>query len=304
MDPINVFRTTPGLVTTRDEFGFEYNPDSTPLTSCSNVDVTDSGKIRMRGGWETWVATSLGAAHSAFPGAYRLAFVEGDALSVMDEHGTVTRLRTVTESLPMSFVDDMYGRIFYTNTAENGYIENDIAYNWVLATPRTGPSTYKQYEYPPKGHLLGRMGSRTVVAYENYLFLSEPYNPFSYNLAECTIPIDSPARMIREVSDGVWVSSGTAIFYFNGRDPKTLDPIRRHPRPAVRGTDVEYPSTEILEEVLGLGVMVTAEDAILYLTDDGRVINMTNLAVDIPAGATGSAMVVDGRYITKINTYT
>jgi len=303
VDPVTVFRSTPGLVTDTDDFGFEYNPESSPLSSCSNVDVTNSGKIRRRGGREVWVSTTLGSAHSAFASPDRLAFVEGDALSVMDENGTVTRLRDVTESAPMSFIDDMYGRIFYTNGYEHGFIKDDVSNSWANPTPRAGPKTYRQYSPPPIGHMLGRMGSRTIMAYENYLFPSEPYNPFSFNLADLTIPIDSPARMIREVSNGVWVSTSTAIYYFNSRDPYTLDPIRRHPVPAVRGTDVEYAATQILDEVMGLGILVTAEDAILYLTDDGRVVNMTDATVDIPAGATGTAAVIDGRYITKINTY-
>jgi hypothetical protein len=303
VDPVAVFKSSAGLVTSQDDFGFDYNPDAAPLSSCSNVDITDRGKIRMRGGYDLWVSALLGSMHSGFATADRLAFVEGDALSVVNKEGIITRLRSVTVGEHMSFIDDMYGRIFYANGYENGFIQNDVAYSWAAPRPRVGPNTNKQYSTPPVGHLLGRMGGRTVVAHDNFLYLSEPFNPFSYNLNEGVVPLDSPARMIKEVTGGVWVSSSTAIYYFATRDPRTLDPIKIYNKPAVRGTDVYLHSSEVMEEILGLGVMVTAEDAILFLTDDGRMINMTDDTIDIPPGSSGTAMIVDGRYITKINTF-
>jgi len=303
MDPIAVFTATPGLITDNDPFGFEYNPASLPIRECSNIEVTNNGKIRRRGGLLKWVDTSLGGAHSAFATSSKLVFVEGDALSLMDISGGVTRLRNVTPDAQMSFIDDMYGRIFYANGFESGYIQNDVASNWAVPATRVGPRATKQYGAPPVGYMLGRMGGRTMVAYENFIFLSEPFNPFSFNRDELVIPVDSRVRMIKEVANGVWVSSSTAIYFFNSRDPRTLDPIKVHPRPAVQGTDVYLPADRVVEELLGLGVMVTAEDAILFLTEDGRIVNMTDRTIDIPAGATGTAIIVNGQYITKINTF-
>ena len=300
----SVYKTTQGLITDFDRFTFEYGGgQNTPLSSSSNVDVTDNLKIRRRGGKQLCMAASIGNITSIFPTASKLYFVEHDALSVASTGFEVIRLRNVTPAVPMSFFSDMYGRVFYSNGHENGFVLDDVAYNWVLnAVPKVGPKSTRGFTVPPVGHLIASLGSRAVVAHGNYLFFSEPFDAFNFNLGDTYIPIDSPATMFREVTGGFWVSTSTQILFFSGRNPKEADPIKRYSKPVVRGTDVAIQASDMFDEVTNPGVIVTARDGILFLSDDGLLVPLSNKKIDLPPGLSGTAMVYEGKYITKINT--
>lgn len=309
MEPVDIYIGTSGLSTKVDPFTIAHSPSAIPLTECSNIDVTDNDKIRRRGGISPPVlGTTLGAFHSFFSSYHVLTFIEGDALTIMDKNGTVSRLAGVEAGVMMSFVEDNTGRIFFSNGNQHGFIHDSTAYNWVNPDPRgkVGPARFKkEYGPPPIGHLLGKFGAHTLVAADNYVFISEPFDSFSFNRDENYIPLDSPARVLREVTGGLWISTETRLMFFAGRDMRKLDPITMYPKPMVRGTDVEVPADELSTDVSrykGIGIMVTAEDALLFLTNDGVVVNLSNEKIDIPPGATGSAVYYEGRYTTQINT--
>lgn len=303
MQPADIYTGTSGLATKVDPYTLPYNPAAIPLVECSNVDVTDAGKVRLRGGLsDVWLASSLGAFHSPHSTYHYMAFVEDGALTIVDKNQTITRLADVRIGAYMSFAEDIAGRLFFSNGIQNGFILGNQAYNWVNTTERVGPATTKEYGPPPIGHLLGIFGGYMLVAYENFIFVSEPFNSFSFNRGEGNIPLDSPARMMKEVTGGLWVSTGTKLIFFAGRDIRDLHPVVMYDKPAVRGTAVAVPADKLNPEATGIGVMVTAEDAILYLTPDGQVSNLSEGKIDIPPGATGSAAFHEGQYIVQINT--
>ena len=128
--PLPVFNSTSGLNTVIDPLEYAYDPEAAvPLRSCSNVDVTDAGKLRRRDGIALVHQQTVGGVHSIFAGTDNLVFVEGGALSLMDRHGTVSRIRNVTPLNPMSCVETMHG-IFHTNGAEHGLIRDGLAFPW------------------------------------------------------------------------------------------------------------------------------------------------------------------------------
>ena len=146
--------------------------------------------------------------------------------------------------------------------------------------------------------------SHLAIAVQNHILFSEPFSYFYFNPDEYNLPIGSRAKMIREVEGGLWVSNSEEIVFFSGSDPQDLDPIIKYRVPVVQGTEVEVPQKEIIPELSAQpGYMVTTEDAVLLLTSDGQVIPLSKQRVTIPPGATGTAMMRDGRYIVIINTY-
>jgi hypothetical protein len=300
MQPVDIYTGCVGLVTARDRFGYQHQPAKIALSSCSNVDVTDDRKIRRRGGMALVAPSTIGDITSMYPTRDVLAFVEGNALSVADRSLAVTRLRDVTPGIHTSFASDMYGRIFHANGRQHGFIENGIAFNWAPNEARRGVNrSTKQFGLPPCGHLLGQLGGRTIIAYQNWLLFSESFNAFSFNRDEDTVPIDSPATMIREVDGGLWVSTARRIWFFAGRDFRTFDPLPRHDAPAITGTDVMCEASELFHDRSGPGVLVTTEDAVLFLTSDGQAINLSRHKIDLPPGSFGCALIEGGRYLVN-----
>lgn len=304
MKPALVFAETSGLNTVIDPLEYLYSPEApVPLCSCSNVDVTDAGKLKRRDGISLLHQQTVGGVHSIFAGTGDLVFVEGGALSLRDRHGTVSRIRNVTPLNPMSCVETMHG-IFHANGAEHGLIRDGLAFPWEPPGEKVGPKTSRQFTVPPVGHLLSQFGGHLVIGVDGFLLFSEPFDPFNYNLDEYNLPIGGRARMVREVDAGLWVSNQQGIYLFAGRDPLDLTPIRKYARPVVAGTDVQVDQAEVIPDLPeGPGYLVAAEDAILLLTTDGQALNLSRNKLTIPPGARGTAMMREGQYIVIINTY-
>jgi hypothetical protein len=305
MEPIKVYNKTAGLVTDRDPFAFDYNPDFSPIAECSNIDVTDNGKIRLRGGRSELVVNSKGVAHSGHPTSIGIVFVEGNALSVLAHDGTITRLRVVTEGYEMSCVEQG-PKIWYSNTVENGFIEAGVAYNWVnpAGSKVSPPRTTKVYGPPPAGYLISKFKGHVLVAYDNFVFICEPWDGFNCNRSEMYLPFGSRLRMLREVEGGLWVGTEHEIFFCAGTEIQNFDIGLKHLAPVIKGTDVYAKASDVINngEQHDPGVIVTAEDAILFLTPTGQAVDISGPQIDIPRAKSGTAMFFEGKYITKMNT--
>jgi len=64
---MKIYSGTSGLINARERFGTDYEATALPLSSCSNVDVTDEGKIRRRGGTDLVYTATLGTITSMYP---------------------------------------------------------------------------------------------------------------------------------------------------------------------------------------------------------------------------------------------
>lgn len=298
MKTVKLFSGCSGLNTVVDTYEYPYSPDSLPLASCSNVDVTDAKKIRRRYGTDLITAADLGSYTALFPGEY-LYFVEGNALSARDPEGNITRMMMVTPNAPASFLSWQQG-VFFVNGYETARIEGNVAYSWPAAD-NIGPD--RDGTNAPVGHLVSEFGGHLVIAVEEFLFFSKPFDPFSFILDEYNLNVLSRPTMVREVQGGLWVSNQTGITFYAGSDPLDLDPIPRHGKQAVRGTDVLVDQHDVIGELPKAPAwMVTAEDAILLLSSDGSAYDLSSKKIDIPAGSFGTAMIYDGKYIVNLFT--
>lgn len=296
-----IYRTTSGLYTFTNPRELEYaGGKEVALSSCANIDVTDNGKIRRRDGLAEVLAQELGGIHSMYGTDEFVLFVEHDALSLWDGI-TVARLRNVAIDVPMSAVDTSYG-VFYANGIQHGVVRRRESFDWEPPEDYIGPNSTRQPSPPPVGFMLAMFGAHLVVAVDNYLLFSEPFSYFHFTPDEYSLPLASPARMIREVDAGLWVSDQHRITFFAGRDPLNLDPKPKYGAPAVRGTDVVLDQSEVVPDLPSEpGVMVTAEDGVLLLTSQGSVIPLTRRKLTLPPGAFGTAMMRGGQYLVIIN---
>jgi len=297
-----VYQTCGGLNTLvePEEYGYTSG-EEVFLRSCSNIDITEAGKIKTRAGVGQVHAQELGDCGNGYDAGDFMVFTEGPALSIMEKNGTVSRLRNITPGLRMSCAKMPQG-VFHTNGVEHGYIAKDL-----LAKPWTPPADdvnvhpTREYSGPHVGHLLGTWRSSLLYAYGPHVYKSKPFNPFLYNHAEDVLPTISRATMMREVTGGLWLSNLEGIYFYSGRDFSDFDRLPKYDKPIVEGTDVYVPQHEVSRELpVGLGVIVTAEDAILFLAEDGTMMDLSSDKITIPPGAIGTAMFRGGQYLVNI----
>lgn len=300
-----------GLRTVADQSSIPFDTEtlSTWLSSCSNVDITDTYDVKSRDGYGVVTPQSIGSSHSLFGEHPRFSvYVEGDALTIRRDDGDVQRLRNVTRNLPMSCTLDHELRVFHANGVEIGYITaTGEAKPWIApdSLPSYGGETRTLSPPPSDTHIVSSCGSRMVIGSGRFLFYSEPFDPFRFCLDEGNIPFDSRIRMIRKVRDGHYVGTASGIVFLRGDDISvaSFEPVEN--APVVQGTDckVDINITRNGANVYVKGIIVTTERSVIMLTDDGSKIDMTDGVVTFPPGATGLAFVKDGRYTVTINTF-
>lgn len=298
-----------GLRTVQDPASVAYDSDDAAvwLSKCSNIDITDSWKPRRRPGFEMVSAQVLsGAWHSLFGGHNDyLVFVEHDALSLFDGSG-VRRARNVTPGKRMSATMDHEGRVFHANGVECGYIYQGVAMPWTPPAGWVGPPGSTRSMSPPPGdiHLVAMVGSRICAASGQFLFYSEPFDPFRFVLNEGNIPFKSRVRMVRQVKGGTYVGTSDGVYFLAGDSITKADFILVDDSPVVEGTDC-FVDADVLgiEKMTGIGVVVTTERSVVFFSESGEKVDLTDGVVSYPPGATGTAIVIGGRYIVKINTF-
>ena len=296
-----------GLRTVNDPASIPYSQEGdTWLSACSNIDITDTFKPKRRAGFASFVMQEIGNIHSLF-GEHRdcLAFVEGDALSIYDG-AAVSRLRNVAQNAPTSFAMDHEGRIFHANGYEHGFILDQTARPWSPPTGWVGPAGATRSLTGPPGdiHLVANGGSRMLVATGRDLFYSEPFDPFRFVLDEGNIPFPHVVRMIRKVDGGFYVGTDKELFFLAGPDITEVNVIRIDAAPVIQGTDCPADASVLgIDNLSGMGVVVTTEDSILFLSANGQKLDLSDGIITYPSGATGTAIVIGGRYIVKINTF-
>ena len=298
-----ILQTCVGLNTIVRPFEVPYSDgENVMLRKCSNIDITDAGKPKRRDGVGLSLAQNLGGIHSMFRATGYKVFVEGDALSIRDSVGTVSRLRTVTAGLRMSCTE-MAGTVYHTNGVEQGRIIDGVAYPWEMPTGEiVGPNISTVWQGPPLGHLISQFGPHILIAAGPYIFISREFDPFHFHPGEGRLPTGSEAIMIREVTAGLWVSNQQEIYFYAGNSVKELQPIKKHNLPAVMGTDVYVDQNELLPDMPEeQGIIVTTHDGIMLLTHDGQALPLSKKKISIPAGTSGTAMIRGGQYLVNIN---
>lgn len=298
-----------GLRTVNDPVAIAYDAKEATvwMSECSNVDVTDSFSVTLRDGFGLIEAQAIGTINSLFcDHPAFVVFVEADALSVWDGE-SVRRLRNVAQGAPMSCTIDHDGRVFHANGVEHGYIKDGEAKAWFPpADMPLLPGDTRTLSPPPSDtHIVSVCGSRMLVGSGNFVFYSEPFDVFRFCLDEGNIPFDARIRMIRKVEDGHYIGTAKALYFLKGKDINDAEFIVVENSPVIQGTDCAVSfDVEADNDVSPVnGYMVTTERSILFLTSEGKKVDMSDSIITYPPGATGTAFVKDGRYTVIINTF-
>jgi len=303
-----IYRATNGLNTKIDPARLRYDPKGgiRDLAVAYNVDGDDTGRIGRRKGYEKKISASM---HSLFCDGGECLFVTGDALCVLHSDYTYTAIRNVKLGARMSYVQ-VNNEIYYSNGYEKGVVRGGISYAWQKGTYK-GPETQRQFSDPPVGSLLGYFNGRIYVVQGPVVWYSEPFWFGGFDLTDNFYNFASDIKMIRAVTDGLYISNEKETFFCAGLTPKEAEVRRIAEFPVIKWTDVSFNGrlffTAEGDPSIDMGApeksaLWLSEKGICYGGPGGQFYNLTERKLaDLPKGHTGSALVFNGKYIGLIN---
>lgn len=171
------------------------------------------------------------------PGRYQVSmtYLRNDGQESGASRATVTELAStngISLTLPVSTDPTVNRKAVYATSVNGetlyrcGIVDNattvfairDLQMDSVpLETQFLGP--------PPGGNFLGYLNGRMLVAADNRLYPSEPYNPELFDLRKA-IPFPARITMIAPLnnkSDGVWIGTDKQVIWLNGSDPESWE---------------------------------------------------------------------------------
>ncbi len=298
------FSSSTGLDTTSDPVRVPYNPETgvQPASIAVNVDISKTGRVSRRKGWEGTDITD--SSHSLFCDGGSAFFITGDALKMLAPDMSVRNLRNVTVNAPMSYVQ-VGSRTFYTNGRENGFILNETSYGWNQAVPNQKDSTIV-YSPPPMGTLLGYYKSRMYVVQQHILWHSEANNLNTFNLKNYHA-FSSSITMFKGVSNGIWLGTENQILFLKGDSPDRLEQQRKALTGVIQGSDTYVDCTSIpglVDEygyqIEGVGVLFSTPKGIYIGTEKGKLMQLSKGKLTIPKSLLGAGVIIGNRYITSL----
>jgi len=171
-----------------------------------NFDLTNKRNMRRRDGYR--VLSSHTNLHSLWAHGDNCFFMDGDKLYRLNADFTTTLLLDDFALTPMNY-QQVYGKTYFTNGSEIGWIDEDGV------SPL--PTTTDEFKLTmPPGHLMEFYNQVLYVAVGNIVYCSDPLFPAQYDFRRGLIPFESRITMLKAVDDGLWVSDSEGIYFLNG----------------------------------------------------------------------------------------
>jgi hypothetical protein len=298
MDIIPFFRASDGFSNkvSKIRLPFDAQKGTVALSTAVNIQHDPTGQPRRRLGYSTLLS---GPYHSAYGiGGDGLCIISGD-LYLLRADLSLKGIRAGLTDVPMYYVTTNQG-IFYQNGFENGVVKNETSFPWPVQ-PYLGPTTSRQFSSGPIGTHLDIFNGSMLIAAGRYVYHSEPWSFGLYALDECYWPFSTPVKMIKTVSDGVYVSDSSKVTFLKGKDIRKLEPTVVSKKPAFEGS--------VLPELIqgfklglnnpGLFAVWGSQEGFIAGAPDGNVYNLTESMYDPPAVGTRGASIFTGSDIIQ-----
>ena len=299
---IVVLNTCLGLNNKVDPVRIKFDPESgiSELAVAVDIDIDSSGRISRRKGYERVLS---GAGHSLFPYNNICFVVVDSSLTILYPDFSTKTLLQVTDAR-MSYCA-VGTRVYFANSYEKGYIENEVVYPWEKGS-YVGPDTTKVLYDPPVGKLLEVWNGRMFVDQDEALWYSEAFNYHAFALGENYILFPSKLRMVKAVKDGLFVSTEEETYFLSGSTPKSFSQLKVADYPAIEGTDVLVKGSKIGGDDLDKGIL--NEDVVIWTSSEGICIggpggffkNLTERKLTYPSAKEGAGLCIDDRYISVL----
>lgn len=297
--PINIFRGSTGLNTMADPVRIYDRGGIKDLAVAGDIDVLDTGRISRRKGYTSRITGSF---HSLFCDGGACCFALGVKLCLLNADYTYEEVADVTAGATISYAQ-INDRIYWCNGHEKGYITDGANNSWVVGS-YVGPDTMRNFSSPPIGTMVEAYRNRLFVVQNNVMWHSEPGAYGAFDLARGFNMWGTNIRMMRAVTDGMYVSSGNKTYFLKGNSPKTWEQIKVADYPAIARSDYRFAGNLRnggIDEGEGLAVMWMSNEGVCYGGPGGfQNLTLSKIA-SFPDGLTGSGLVHNGRYIGLIN---
>ena len=295
-------RASTGLNNKFDPVRASYNPENgiSDLTKAVNVNIDRTGRIDRRKGYTE--IGSLQECHSFYHYGSCLYFVGSNRIQCYKGVGTPEESHWVGNAR-CSF-EGIGDRVYFCNGTIKGYLIGSTYYPWEVAE-YVGPDTRKTFSAPPIGHKLCLFRGRMYVAQNEVVWYSEALSYHEFDLVRNYILPGSNVRMIRGVSDGLYIGTDKDIKFYSGTSGQDFDVDTVSDYGVVEGTDVVV-SGRLLKSVnqrVNLTrnvILVVTHEGVLLLGPGGYVEQLMDDKLDLPTSNLGSAAVINGKYIFSL----
>ena len=206
------------------------------MVLASDVDLIEGGVAWVRQGYRNILA----GAHSLWSNGSVCLFVRSSVLYRMhDDMGGADALYTLKADDPMDYevVNDM---VVFSNGTDIGWLSPDGAESF--SDPVTGltmtlsvGSTIQipnSLEPTPAGHFITLLNGTLLIASDNVLVRTRPYNIEAVHRVAGYTPFGSHITMLRAVDNGAWLSTLTETYFIPEEGPV----IHKGPYPAIERT--------------------------------------------------------------------
>jgi hypothetical protein len=215
LKPITIFQGSSGLNIVDDPVRIEQTRGGrVDLQVAVNVFIDQSGRVLSRRG------TSLlqsGSYHSLFCDGGDCFVIQGDTMYRVAEDGSLSSIKTGLHESRMSYAQ-AGDRTYYANGFDRGIIYQGAHEDWTAGT-YVGPDTHRQFTGPVTGNHLAVYFGRMLIAVENVLWWSEPYNFGLYDPAASFVQFHTKIRMMKPVDGGLYLSTEKKTYFLAGRSP-------------------------------------------------------------------------------------
>jgi hypothetical protein len=294
-------RGSSGLNTVDDPVRIRYNSKSgiSDLAVAVNVTISPSNRINRRKGKTLKVPLN---SHSLFCDGGECVFVYDSGIYLLETNFSYRLLRSLSSSDHMAYAQ-IGDRIYFTNNQDLGYVEAGIAYTWAKTTNYVGPVTQKILAGPFAGNHLAYHGGRVYNAKGNILWYSEYAAHDWYDMARNFIPFNTRIRLIKPVTNGLFVSTSKAIYFLEGLVPGNFTQRKLTTYPALEWSDaIDYlDGTDVSGlEISGPCALWSTQEGAMLGTPEGSVVNFNKKKVIYPQGTKGASLLRGLNFIHTI----
>jgi hypothetical protein len=299
-----IFRASSGLNVNIDPTRIFFDPETgvSDLQAAVNVDHDQTGRVSRRKGYEKVNDTAF---HSLFYGGSDIIGVTGTSLCVLSEDLKEYRTIGTVTNAKLSAVQ-VADTIYWVNGHEKGFIHAGTNYPWVM-TDYYGPATKRVLIGPPIGNLIEVHHSQIYVAAGRVLYISDQFSMNHFDKTRGEVPWEADILMLKSVAGGHFIGTNRGVWFMAVNSPQDFSIMKVNSSRVIAGTGVKIDidkvnfKSVIGDGLSGIGLMWAAREGIYLGTPDGRAYNLTHKKLFPLEANSGSAAIINGRYIVNID---
>lgn len=175
---------------------------------------------------------------------------------------------------------------FWSNGTVRGRLVDSLNYPWKKGV-NAEANTHRQQSGPMSGHIVEYGLGRMAIAKGSSIFLSEPFNPYLYDLFANRLSFESEIRFIAFVDRGFWVGDSNSIYWIRS-DGNNFERVKKATFPALKQKPVaiDLNETSLDLPLYGAGYVVLTQEGFCLLGDNGFYLLFGNDKVEFrePSG--------------------